>query len=600
MMMKIRENLQVVLWMLVVAFLLTIWLSWGAGGADVLTTQGLAGKIGSMEVRLQEFDQRVQTELDNFKNRTGESYPDNRMDQFREQVWNQMVNQYVITQELEKRSITPTDSEFVYWAFNNPIPQIKNNPNFQENGAFSPTKLLQIIQQNQSLAYQLDYIHKQVYPSQTMQSLVGYSRVVSDAEVLENFRRENLKANVRYFGVSLARIPSSSIEVSDAEIETYYNDNIENFSRPEQRKIEYIRIDIEASRDDTVLVVDELEDIKNRIINKESTFAEEAKVESEDRVTAVNNGETGLKAKGSYSSAFETLIYAAEKGQLVGPVEDNGRFVLAEILEKKTGETDSINIRQIVKFIVPGSTTITNFDDLAREIIERTNEGDSLRTIASENELFYNETAFFEKSGNIPGIGQDAYLTDFIFRKNVGDVSREVRKNQNQTIFIVRIADARAEGFQPLEQIKGRIRNLVLNDKKGQKAMDLVKQARPKLETKSYAEVAALEVFRGMAQTDTTGFVAFYDRFMRPFGKSADVVKFIMNNSSGKISEPILTQTGAFVVEVLRKTEMSNAEFEAQKQVLRSRLVNQTKFTEFDRWLAAAKQDYDIEVYRLF
>jgi parvulin-like peptidyl-prolyl isomerase len=596
MMMKMRQKLTWVMMLLVAAFLFTIFLEWGAGGAGALGTQGLAGQIGDMKLTSQDFTLRVNQALKQYEERSGQKYPDAQLETFRKQIWDQLVTEYVINKELEKRSIESTDSEFVYASYNDPVPQIKNNPQLQTNGVFDKNKLRQIVAQNPNLAYQLDYFFRTTYPQRVMKFFVDNSITVSNAEVLESYRKDNLKANLRYLGVPKARLATSDFAVSDEEIASYYNANKEDYKEDEKRKIEYIRLDVEASVEDTNSVIDELDEIKNRIITDELDFADEAKIESDDKLSGENGGKTGMVLRSTFSESFVATLTAAPKGQIIGPVFEGGRYLIAKLVEAKD---DSINVQHITKLIYAGTTTIDNFDELAAQSILAAKEG-NLATYAKENDINYNETAYFINNGNIPGIGRNAYLSDFIFKKSAGAVSRDVRLNQNRTIYVVKVVDIKPEGYQELTAVQARIKNIILNDKKGEKAKSLLSAVKTKLATSTFAEIAATEGLKSVSVTDTTGSVKYYDSFIRTIGKSPELVRFVTSAKSSDISDVILTNSGAFVVQLLSKVEFTQADFDSKKAAIRTKLQTQQLYNEFGRWLESAKENYDIEVYRLY
>jgi peptidyl-prolyl cis-trans isomerase D len=596
MMMKMRQKLTWVMGLLVAAFVFTIFLQWGAGGAGVLSNEGYAGKIGDLKLSRQDFDLRVRQALQNYKDQTGNDYPDAQIDLFRKQVWEQLVTEYVIKQELEHRQIASTDSEFLYTTYNDPMPQLKNNPSLQTNGVFDVEKFKQIVAQNTSLAYQLDYVFRTSYPQRVMQFFVDNSQTVSEAEVLETYRKEKLAVNLRYIGVQSAKLPTADFETTDDEIAAYYNENKETYKEDEKRKIEYIRLDVTASVEDTNIVVDELEDIKNRILTDELVFSDEARIESEDKATVDNGGETGMVARGTYSTAFEEALLAAGKNQIVGPIFEGGRFVIAQLVD---ATEDSINFQHIVKVVAPGTTTLDNYEDLAAQAVEAGKEA-SLSAYAAENDLNYNETAFFVNNGNIPGIGRNAYLNDFIFKKDVDAVSREVRTNQGRTIFVAKIVAIQPAGYKDLESLKPQIKNIILSEKKSAKAKAMLAAVKDQLSTSTFAEVANSNELKSVAVTDTTGMINYYDKYIRTLGKSPELVKFIMNASPAQISDPIETTSGAYIVEVIRRVDFNQSEYDENKKIIRQTLINQLRQAEFSKWLTAAKETYDIELYRLY
>ena len=600
-MMKMRENMHIVLYALVIVFIITIFLSWGAGGTDTFSTQNLAGKIGSRTISQAEFQAMVTNQLEYYESQ-GQEIPEAQKDYFRRQVWDQLVNEYILNSELEKRGIVFSDDEFRYAVYNDPLPGIKNNPQFQENSQFSPGKFRQIVNSpnGTQLAYRLLSIYQSTFPQTIMQNFVENTNLVTEAEVLEYYRQQNLKAKIKYFGIPIRQLNHTDFKASEEEVKAYYDKNIEDYKTKEKRKIEYIRIDVKPSSEDTSIVKDELFELKERLSNG-GNFSEEAKVYSEDPAAKDNGGLVDWITKGNRSPEFDEIVFAADTGVIVGPIWDLDKFTIVRVLEKKKDKKSKeaqVKFREIIKYVIPGPTTKENFDAIATEAREFASE-EKLKEYAENNNIYYNETAYFTDNGFIPGVGRNGQLSEFIFKKPVGKVSHEIRLNKGNTIYVAKILDEKDEGYQELSEVKTRIESIVVKEKKEEKALNNINGLLSKLRNATFEEVKATDEGK-LASVDTTSMVNYYGRFIPNVGISPELTVQIEKLSIGSVSDPIKTSEGIFVIEVQKRKDFNKAEFDEMKSSIRSTLENQSRLQQFQNWLTEVKKDYDIEEYQLF
>ncbi|MCB0279438.1 MAG: SurA N-terminal domain-containing protein [Calditrichaeota bacterium] len=602
MMMKMRENLHLVLYALIIVFLLTIFFSWGAGGGDVLSDRNLAGKIGSQNVTLQQFDVTVRNQMEYIRQTQGREVPSEQRDAFRKSVWEQMVNEHVLQSEIDSRNLAFSGEEFLYATYNDPIPQLKQSEQFQENGTFSPTKFKSFLQQpnNEQLAYQLKGYYESTFAQNTMQQYVENTNVVTDADVLETYKSENLKANVKFYGYRKSKLKAAKYNVTDADVQAYYDAHKKDYKVDAKRKIEYLKLNIVPTKEDTMLTLQQIEQVKENIKDG-ANFKEEVRYVSDNQDNVdKKDEELDWISKGNRSVAFDEAVFSAKVGEMIGPIWDFDKYVLVDVIEtRKNPDTKEaeVKVREIVKRVIAGPTTSENFEYLGEDALTAAKNG-TMKEFAEKNNVEYNETAYITDNGFIPGVGQNAYLSNFIFKKPVGEVSRQVRLNKGETIFIVRIVDAQDAGYQPVDQVKASIERLVVDQKKMDQGRQYLSQLKDKLRSATFKEVLKTDT-TGAAETDTTGITSFYGKLVKKLGTSPELSYLVETLPLNTISEPVETSAGIFVIEVLSRTDFDQADYEAKKIELRKRLENQ-RFGLYRQWLSDVRKEYDIEELRLY
>jgi len=130
----------------------------------------------------------------------------------------------------------------------------------------------------------------------------------------------------------------SGVEVSDAEVHAFYEDNLWKFTVPEQVRARHVLIGVapgasQAERDRARARIEAvLEEARAG-----ADFAELARRHSTD-TSATAGGELGFFARGQMVGPFEAAAFALQPGQLSGVVETQFGFHVIQVEERRGGE----------------------------------------------------------------------------------------------------------------------------------------------------------------------------------------------------------------------------------------------------------------------
>ena len=142
---------------------------------------------------------------------------------------------------------------------------------------------------------------------------------------------DSLKADMKS-QVQLRKLLEPQVSVTDEDIQTYYDENLDSLKEPEQVKASHILV---ATKEEADAVLAEL--------NGGADFAAVAKEKSLDTATAENGGELDFIAKGEMEEAFETAAFALEIGKLSSVVETSSGFHVIKISERKAEYTPTLD-----------------------------------------------------------------------------------------------------------------------------------------------------------------------------------------------------------------------------------------------------------------
>src|SRR5262249_17876370 len=120
------------------------------------------------------------------------------------------------------------------------------------------------------------------------------------------------KRKVRYLLIDMDAL-RAKIAVPPADVERAYNDNIDQYSTPEQVRASHILLKTEGKDDAAVKA--KAEDILKQA-KSGADFGELAKKYSEDDSNAKNGGDLDYFTRGKMVPEFDTVAFSLQPGQL--------------------------------------------------------------------------------------------------------------------------------------------------------------------------------------------------------------------------------------------------------------------------------------------
>ncbi len=166
---------------------------------------------------------------------------------------------------------------------------------------------------------------------------------ISDQEIEEYYQnnssqfRVEEKIAVDYIELSIDDL-AKGIEVSDEAVEDYYQENINLFKTDDQRRVAHILITDED--EDTALA--KANALKKQL-DEGADFATLVKAESADEFSAESEGDLGVIEKNTMEEAFELAVNQLEKvGDISEPVKTSFGYHIIKLTELTEGTTKAI------------------------------------------------------------------------------------------------------------------------------------------------------------------------------------------------------------------------------------------------------------------
>lgn len=309
------------------------------------------GRIDNESIDYQTFNSEVEASTSNMAQQMGGNVSPQMTSYIVENVWNQNVSRKLLSEEVARIGLNVGKTELNDLVSGQQPSQMLvpyfTNP---ETGEFDRNQLnvfLNNIQnepanseQKQQWGYLLEGI-KTNRLQEKYNSLIENSVYITSLEAQEDFTQRNKLANFSYVLLDYSSIPDKDIKPTDADFKNYYNEHKSAFKNAEEnRSIEFVVINAAPTKQDSAQVKNEIEERMTglRTAENDSLYAS---VNSETKYPVV------YRKRGSLDPVLDSAIFAASKGDVVGPFLNNGVYEIAKVLDSRMSP-DSVNASHIL------------------------------------------------------------------------------------------------------------------------------------------------------------------------------------------------------------------------------------------------------------
>lgn len=341
------------------------------------------GEIAGENISREEYIRQLSIAEQNYTMQTNKSVSENERGMVQENAWNQLIFDIAYRDEFEKLGITVTDEEWYDLArgeFIHPmVKQLFGNPeNFSKemvNGFIA--NLSKARPQDQALWYYVDTKLPEMRIREKYTNLLKNTTYVTKAEAKRDYISSNQKANVNYLNIPFFNIPDSTVSVSDSELNQYLEKNAQNYKVEAGRTIDYIVFNVEPTKEDSLALSEDLNNIKTEFQNtlSDSNFVQF----NSDEPVAIKFVRMNELAKGLQNEGN------LDTGKVYGPFLQNNLFKLYKVIGTKQDTIFSARASHILfKPAGGGDEGKAKAKENALEILNKIKAGASFEEMAKE------------------------------------------------------------------------------------------------------------------------------------------------------------------------------------------------------------------------
>jgi peptidyl-prolyl cis-trans isomerase D len=614
------------LFIVVIAFILLYIPSFMRTPGIPLGTQDVVASVEGRDITVGRFRRAYQQQIQQYRNQFGGNMDERLLRQLGidQRIVQQMIEEEAALAEAQKLGIQASDQEVQE--------RIKSLPYFQENGHFIGEARYRQMLQAANPPLRTDEFEDQVRRSivvEKLQAALTDWISVTDAEVDAAFKRRNEKVKL-----SVVNFPADkfreSVTVSDAEIASAFESNKNAYRIPEKRKVKYATIDTQAIREritvnaqdiqrhyednqqqystpeqvrashilfktegkDDAAVKKQAEDVLAKVKAPGADFAKLANQYTEEEIGKTRGGDLDFFERGRMAKEFEDAAFALQPGQISGVVKSPFGYHIIKATDRKAASKRTLEeVRAQIEDQIKWERAQNEAQRIVDDVSPLLKKPADLDTVAKSRGLTVGETGFFAREEPITGIGMAPAVGERAFEMKDGDVSESLRTPQG--FAFITLTGTQAARVPALEEVKAKVREDVVKKKAIEAARQNAASVAPKLKSGDFPAAAKVAGLTAELTDLLARGAAIPQAGVSP---AVDAVAFSL--PVGGVSDPITTDTGAVVVKVLEKKDVTPAELSAGKQQLRDELRSERKNRFYAAYMTKARERMKININR--
>lgn len=329
-------------------------------------------------------------------------------DQIRRDVLESLIQERVLTLDAQAQGLELSDADI--------DALITQMPQFQVDGQFNRDRFVATVRNVGMGVGEFRENMRKNYVVNQIRASIAQTGIVASENAAQLLRIQNQTRDFRVLTVNADSL-SEQITVTEEEIQSFYDDNADQFREPEQVNAAYITLSlgaladaIEISEEDLRAFYDEqaeeyareerraahilIEDgsdaeatiasIQERLEAGES-FADLAEEFSADTVSARDGGDLGYAGRGVYDEAFENALFALEEGEVSGPVETSFGIHLIRLEGVRRSDVPSFeSLRDELRDELARSRASERFAEVRAQLADAAYAADDLAGPAAE------------------------------------------------------------------------------------------------------------------------------------------------------------------------------------------------------------------------
>lgn len=518
MLQSIREGVGRWVAIAIMALIAVTFIFWGVDFS--LTGTTFAAKVNGTDIPLLEFDRELQNQQAQYQDLYRVELTDDLQSELRQAVLERLIMYEALLQHVNDSGYRVSDERV--------IAAIQQRPEFQIGGEFSLdvfratllnaglteqgfierererlaqlelqagimtsgfytaeeyTRYVELYNQRREIAYAIfaadDFVDA---------TIVDEAAIVAHYEANKAAYYSDESVDVEYIEIQGADI-AETVEVTEEELEQYYEDEQYRFQTEEERQARHILLSLDTEDPETAVA-----DILARLDAGEE-FSDLAAELSEDAGTSGLGGDLGWVARGLLVGPFEDTLFEMEVGAVEGPVETDFGYHIIRLEDIRAGEVQTFEqVRDELAQDFQSSRASEQFYDLASELADRSFDAfNELASVATELGLPLQTLNGLTRSGDSTPFSDATAIVQAAFDPVV------LAQQENSSpieladdhIVVLRVRDHHLPAEQPLELVR-----------------DVIEEELSRAAAQELAETAAAEFFAAIDTNDDVSLLA--------------------------------------------------------------------------------------------
>ncbi len=426
-----------------------------------------------------------------------------------------------------------------------------------------------------------DDLRKTINPTDTelqayfKQNAAKYANAVPEARKIE------------YMAFTSTNLPGGAPQVSDAEIQQYYQQHQKDYQIEDQVKVRHILIKVDgadpkadaAAKAKAQGILDQL--------HKGGDFAKLAKENSDDPGSKEQGGELGWIKHGVTVPEFDQAAFALQPGQTSGLVKSKFGYHIIQTEEKQTAHTRPLDEVKPEILAVLTRQKEGQQEQAFAQVLATEAQKNGFAATASAHHLSVVTTDFLTASSVLPGLPDGSKVLAGAFTAKKGAAPQTASTGDGYAVYQVEdIQPAHAPTFEAYK-------DHILEDFRDQQLPQLLAKKTSELADRAKADndlaKAAKEVGATIKTSDLVGRTAQVPEL----GALATAAPQLFDLNTGQISAAINTGHSGVVAKIIDKQQPSSDDIAKNFDQTRESLLDQRREQMFSVFVTNLQQAYE-------
>jgi len=566
MMDRLREGVNSIAVKIILGLIILSFVFAGVGSYLVSGSNNAAAKVGNTEIGRGQFEQAYQNERNRMQSQMGDYFSNLLADpayvaSFRRSVLDRMINDVLLEQHAESLGLGISDEQV--------RKLILDMPQFQSDGKFDQ-EIYQIALRRAGFNAEsfAEYLRRDLLRNQLTSALQN-SEFTLQGEIDAQSALIAQTRDIRTITLSLDEF-ANNVSLTDEEIQQYYTENTDRYTRPEQAKVSYLELSAQQLADDVVISDEDVKQYYQEHLSHYSTaeqrevshilvqgddeekaqaildelnagadFATLAEEKSEDIGSADAGGSLGWIERDTMDPAFEEAAFGlANVGDVTGLVKSDFGYHIIKLDGLKAPVAKPLEeVAEDIKTEMATQKAVDKFYELQTELERVAFEypdslDDAAKAISGKV-----TTTDFVSAEDAPQVLTNPVVQQAILSPEVMEdgLNSEVIEIAPEHVIVVRVEETRPEMALPLEEVREQVVAQLSKVKGEQQALELGEQLIVALKDGDDSLLAENDLAFGELESIDRGSVLAQTVFAMPKPEQDKVVYGQAKDSAGNI-----------------------------------------------------------------
>ena len=545
----------------------------------------------------------------------------------RQRALDGLIDRLVLVSQAERLGLKIDDQEL--------RDSIVDSPSFQLGGRFNKEHYLRVLRSAGLTPADYESVKRDDLAVQRLQGVVGDNVTVSDDDVRDDILSREEKRTLMFVKFPAAEL-TATVQVSDEDLQKYYEANKNRYAEPEKAKIELlaypvdkfqggievteeqitenyqanlatrftkpqevkashilIRVPRDADEETTAKARKRIEEVQAKI-KAGGDFAALAKEYSEDPGSKDVGGELGFFPRGRMVGPFEDAAFSLKPGETSEIVQSPFGFNIIRVEEVHEEHQKPLEeVREEIVTTLKKESASAKAREAADADHEALSNGATLDQVAEKRGLTVERPEPMPRGAPFPSLGRSLPLTNTLWELQPGGVTAAT--DVNGTLVIGKLLETMPSTVPPFADVKDRVDAAYRMEQAGVAAKAEAEKLLAAAKADGPLEKAAAAAKR---KPEIAGAFARTAGLVPGIGGSQDVkdAAFALNEDKPLADSVFVVAGDAYVIELKDKIVPSPEDIAKKTDDARKKLLNKRQNDAITRYLTELKKKARIEV----